>query len=110
VLSLDSTATLDWTDEVILGRHGEPPGELDLHLDVTIDGAPLLRHQLRIGPDHAGWDGPAVLGANRCIGLRLTTGRPPHDRGWMQLEGPGYLKVAVASDQIELRRSLYESS
>jgi urease accessory protein len=108
-ITLEPTSTLDWVDEVILGRHGEPPGQLDLRLDVTVGELPLLRHQVLIGAGSPGWDGPAVLDGHRCLGLRLTTARPPCPRGWMPLHGPGYLRVAVAANQVELRRALYAS-
>ena len=55
---LRGDARLYWAEEVVLGRHGEGPGCLDLRLDVDVDEAPLLRHQLLIGPDAPGWDGP----------------------------------------------------
>ena len=48
---------------------------MSLRLDVDIDDHPLLRHQLELGPGVPGWDGPAVLGANRAVGLVLLAGR-----------------------------------
>ncbi len=107
---LAAGATMHWAEEVVLGRHGELPGRLGLRLDVDYDGAPLLRHQLDVGPGVAGWDGPAVLGANRAAGLVVVAGRAlipaPGTRdaarltagpGWaiMALEGPGSLVSAV---------------
>jgi len=74
---LAAGATMRWAEEVVLGRHGEAPGRLSLRLDVDCDGAPLLRHQLELGPGVVGWDGPAVLGANRAAGLVLVAGRAP---------------------------------
>ena len=110
-LCLASTACVDWTDVVVLGRHGEDPGDAELRLDGVVtgeDGAsrPLLRHSLTVGPGARGWAGPAVLGDNRAVGLRLCAGadlRPPRNRcgegwAWMRLDGPGWLLTAVAPD------------
>jgi urease accessory protein len=71
---LGNGATLRWAEEVVLGRSGEDPGWLDLRLDVTVDGMPLLRHQLELGRGVPGWDGPAVVGANRAVGFVLLAG------------------------------------
>jgi urease accessory protein len=141
-LYLAPTARLDWTDLVVLGRHGEAPGRADLRLDCVITGEAvvaggvvaaggvvgaggavaaaavgagavepardrvLLRHHLSVGPGAAGWAGPAVVGANRSVGVRLRVGPdlspPPTARGdgwaWMRLDGPGWLLSAVAPD------------
>lgn len=49
-INLSEDASLRWADEVVLGRSAEEPGWLHLGLDITVDGAPLLRHQLELGP------------------------------------------------------------
>ena len=123
-VKLAAGAGLRWTEEVILGRHGEGPGRLSLRLDVDIDDHPLLRHQLELGPGVPGWDGPAVLGANRAVGLVLWAGTgvaaggagaPPPGAGknWavcgMPLGGPGTLVSAVGPDLARLRSSLGEA-
>lgn len=113
-------AALRWTEEIVLGRHGEEPGRLSLSLDVDIDDVPLLRHQLEIGPGVPGWDGPAVLGTNRAVGLVLLAGRgaapggqgaPSSGAGWaaMALEGPAVLVSAVGADLSGLRLRLDEA-
>jgi urease accessory protein len=115
-------AALRWTEEIVLGRHGEEPGRLSLRLDVDIDDGPLLRHQLELGPGVAGWDGPAVVGTNRAVGLVLLTGpgtahpgqgapSPGAGAGWaaMALEGPGVLVSAVGADLSRLRLGLDEA-
>jgi urease accessory protein len=115
-------AELRWTEEIVLGRHGEEPGRLSLRLDVDIDDSPLLRHQLELGPGVAGWDGPAVLGSNRAVGLALLAGpgtaqgeqvvsSPGAGTGWaaMVLEGPGVLVSAVGADLSGLRLCLNEA-
>ncbi len=70
VVELQGSARLRWTEELLLGRYREQPGRLDLRLDVELDGRALLRHQIRIGSGGA-WDGPAILGPYRTLGLVL---------------------------------------
>ena len=126
VVHMAAGASLRWGEEVVLGRYKEEPGRLTLRLDVDIDGAPLLRHQLDVGPGASGWDGPAVLGGNRAVGLVLTAGagdapgeeerargpKPPASQtagdGWaaMPLEGPGHLVQAAAPNIALLREKL----
>jgi urease accessory protein len=119
-LHLYGDANLRWAEEVVLGRHGESPGLLNLRLDVVLDDAPLLRHELSLRPDQCGWDGPAVLGANRAIGLCLFAGNwtgrlHSHGRsagdGWavMPLEGRGVLVSAIASDVPRLRAAMADA-
>lgn len=121
-VKLDNGAALRWTEEIVLGRHGEQPGRLSMRLDVDIDDIPLLRHQLELGPGVPGWDGPAVLGHNRAVGLVLLTttgvtdggpGAPSSGTGpgWavMALEGPGVLISAVGLDLARLRTGLDEA-
>jgi urease accessory protein len=131
-VKLADGAALRWTEEIVLGRHGEQPGRLSLRLDVDVDDKPLLRHQLELGPGVPGWDGPAVLGLNRAVGLAfltttgltttgLTTSGVAHGglgaplsgtgTGWavMALEGPGVLVSAVGADLARLRLGLDEA-
>jgi hypothetical protein len=68
---LAPSAQLDWTELLVCGRDGERPGSLHLRLDIDVGESPLLRHGLVIGPDGPGWDGPAVLGGRRMLGMRL---------------------------------------
>ena len=118
---LAKRAALRWTEEIVLGRHGEEPGRLSLRLDVDLDDNPLLRHQLELGRC-AGWDGPAVVGPNRAVGLILltTTGLANGGRGAalvgngrglgrMGLEGQGVLVSAVGADLSGLRVCLNEA-
>ena len=121
-LAIEGTGRVGWHEELILGRHGEGPGRLDLRLDVDIDGWPLLRHQLELGPGISGWNGPAVIGDRRCVGLSFIAGaglahRPAgagHEAwaSWavLPLDGPGTLTVAVADDLPALHRALAAAS
>jgi urease accessory protein len=113
-VSLAAGARLRWVEEVVLGRHNEEPGRLELRLDVDVDRKPLLRHQLTVGPGARGWDGPAVLGRQRAVGIVLTageangTGGSVAGEGWaaMPLEGPGLLVQAAAPHLLDLRKAL----
>jgi urease accessory protein len=123
-VSVTSTTVLDWTEIVVLGRHDETPGSADLRLDCVVDDGsggppePLLRHHLRVGPGATGWSGPAVLGAQRAVGVRLRTGpdlpAPDalHGDGWvwMRLDGPGWLLSAVAADLPTLRARMADAA
>lgn len=113
VVDMAGDAAVVWREELLLGRHGEGPGRLSHRLRVDVAGRPLLRHDLAVGPGASGWDGPAVLGDNRAVGLSLAAGRataPPAGagRGWttMPLEGPGALTVALAADHPSLLRRM----
>jgi urease accessory protein len=118
-IELSKGARLRWSEEIVLGRSGEQPGALDLRLEVNLDGAPLLRHQLALGPNVPGWGGPAVLGANRAMALVLLAGTGASSLGsgrasgsagqeWavMPLEGPGVLVCALARDHLAVRAAL----
>lgn len=117
-VDLEGTGVVRWTEEVLLGRYGENPGSLDLRLAVDLDGEALLRHQLRVGPDAGGWNGPAVLGGHRAVGLVLHAGRgvdradPAARSGWavLPLDGPAVLVVAVADDLAGVRAALAEAA
>ncbi len=108
-------ATLVWRDEVMLGRHGEPPGDVVTRLAVDVAGRPLTRHELRAGPSAPGWDGPGALGPCRAAGSLLVAG-PGHRAGepavlsptaaTLPLDGPATLTTATAPDAPTLRRLL----
>lgn len=111
-IDLRGAAELYWTEELLLGRCDERPGRLDLRLDIDLDGSPLLRHQLTLGSGD-GWDGPAVVGSQRGLGVVVRVG--PGARGdamsgagWarMPLAGPGSLTLVVADDLTGVRQKL----
>lgn len=111
-------ATLEWCEELVLGRHRESPGDCRTALRVDVGGRPLLRHELRAGPATPGWDGPAGLAGARAVGQlalvgpRFSSPTTPHvdglERAVLPLEGPGVLVTAVAADALAVRRALEE--
>ncbi|MCO5995302.1 urease accessory protein UreD [Actinoallomurus rhizosphaericola] len=107
-VTLDEGAELVWREEIVLGRHGEPPGRYSGRLDVTAGATPLLRHELRIGEDATSG---AVLGDARAAGTLLITGadaEPYAEEGLavLPLAGPGVLVTAMAADAVRLRERL----
>lgn len=116
VLAASTTARVVWREEWVLGRHGEPGGDLRSVLSVEVGERPLLRQDLRLGP--AGPGGPAVVGAARVLGSVLCVDAQRHN-GWqddpsvgrllgataalLPLAGPGVLVTAVGNDTVEVR-------
>lgn len=124
-VSLEPGAGLRWVEEVVFGRFHETPGRFRSRLDVVCAGRPLLRHELAVGPESPGWDGPAVLGANRALGYVLVAGEPhfnvadggsaeaslpsPTSSGgcvFMRLDGPGILVQGAGPSHLLLRERL----
>ena len=107
-------ARLRWSETLLLGRHGEGSGRLRSDLFVTVEGRALLAHSLTIGGHALGWDGPAVLGSARAVGLELRAGpgaaavTPAAGPGWSvsPLDGPGALALAVGRDALEVADAL----
>ncbi|WP_166434085.1 urease accessory protein UreD [Roseovarius spongiae] len=116
-VALASDARMISREETLLGRHGEPAGDLTSRLRVTRDGAPLYDQQVAFGPARDGWNGAAVLDRNRAVGSVIAV-----DPGWTEapppahpyhetaaltpLAGPGVAIGAVATDSLSLRRLL----
>ena len=118
-VDLEAGASLDWWEELVLGRHDEPAGSVRSRLSVDLHGQPLLRHELALGPDHPGWDGPAVVGPNRVAGTRLIAdpawvdpAAPPTARILgssavvLPLDGPAVQVVALGPDCRSVREAL----
>lgn len=132
-VSIDRGGSLRWTEECLLGRSDESPGDLDLGLRIDYDGYALLRHQLAVGPSVLSWNGPAGVGGRRCVSYRVIVdaeeidvtkkGREVQrerqhdgssvsdalqDAQWavLDLDGPGTAVVAVADDLVDLRRQM----
>jgi len=111
-IDLAPGATLRWREELILGRHNEAPGRHTSRFDVTIDGVPLLRHELCLH-DPGVFATSAVLGDAKAVGSVLLVGtnltREPSAADGVSvlpLAGPAVLITATARDSAELRRRL----
>ncbi|MGH3392805.1 MAG: urease accessory protein UreD [Actinomadura sp.] len=111
-ITLTAGATLRWFEELVLGRHGERSGRHTSRYDVTVDGVPLLRHELRLD-DPRVYRSRAVLGDAKAAGSVLLAGpdlvrEPVAEDGLvvLPLAGPGVLVSATAADSTSLRRLL----
>lgn len=102
-------------EELLLGRHGEQPGQVTQAVTVRLAGRPLYRQDLFVGV--AGADSPAVTGDHRAVGSALLvdpgwTGHPPAaqpllgDSALLPLAGPAAVITALAKDNLELRAQL----
>lgn len=113
-LTLERGAVAVWSDAVTLGRSGERAGLVDLRLDATLDGEPLLRDGLCLGAGSGAGPAddlaasPAVLDAARHTGSVCLLGRRPTPAalGDLELAGPGAVVRAVAPSAALLRRRL----
>jgi urease accessory protein len=112
---IDAGGRLTWREELVLGRHGEGPGSVVTRAHVDLGGAPLLRHELWLGPGHPSAAGPAVTAGARAVGSVFLAGDgcatlEPVVLGptaaVLPLAGCGAQVVALAGDTISLRRLL----
>lgn len=114
---LEDGAGLVWREEVVLGRWAEPAGSVVTRMAVDLGGAPLLRHELALGPAHPGSGSPAVAGEARAAGSMVVVEPawrlappPPSVLGAtaaaLPLAGPGLHIVALAPDIVSLRALL----
>jgi urease accessory protein len=69
---LHGDARLDWREEIVGGRFGEPSGVVRSDLDVRRDGRPLLRSSTSVGDGR--WSSPGAGGGARVLGARLLVG------------------------------------
>lgn len=116
-IELASTARMVLREELLLGRHGEAPGDFNSRLRITRKGVALYDQQLSVGPAANGWSGAAVLGPGGAVGSVLAVdpgcadklGRalPYHPEAALTpLAGPGVAIAAVAPDSLALRHLL----
>jgi urease accessory protein len=69
---LHGNARLEWREELVAGRFGEPSGVVRSDLDVRRAGRPLLRSSTSVGDGR--WSSPAAGGSARVLGSRLEVG------------------------------------
>jgi len=112
-IELSAGATLRWREEIILGRHGEPPGHCASRLDVTLAGLPAYRGELTAGAPQTDRSSAVLDGAGAVGSVLLVDGtrpRPPaavHEGlAVLPLAGPGTAVTATAPDAATLARRL----
>ena len=71
-IRLADGARLWMREELILGRHGELPGDLQQRVRISYAGAALYDQELAVGPAAEGWAGSAVVGHRRAIGTVIS--------------------------------------
>jgi urease accessory protein len=79
-IELARAATACVTEEIVLGRRGEPPGDLVLDWRLERDGRPLVHHAERLGPRAPGWGSMVTVGAHRHLLATVVVGRGCPDR------------------------------
>lgn len=67
-IDLAEDARLFFREELVLGRHGEDPGNLSSRLNVRRGGRPLSIQRFDLGPASIGFDSPAVAGGALGVG------------------------------------------
>lgn len=100
-------------EELVLGRHGEPPGTVSQRLRVTRDGRPIHDQDNRLGPSTRGWHGAAVTGGRKAFGSTLVAGstsgiapEPATDVAVLPLQDSAVLVTALGDDAFVLRQRL----
>ena len=97
-VELQADATMEWTETVVLGRSGEPSGDWSSLMRVVRDGAVVVHQQLRVGPDHPGTDGPAVMDGRRVSAARLIVGSSARPDCVSVSDTGAWARVGLASD------------
>ncbi|MDJ0355230.1 urease accessory protein UreD [Paenarthrobacter sp. PH39-S1] len=95
-VELAPDARLHMREGLILGRHGERPGEFRQRLRITQGDVPLYDQELAVGAGTPGWEGSAVTGGRRALGAVITV---DHDEDRMTSFGtavsPAFPDTAV---------------
>jgi urease accessory protein len=115
-ITLDDGARLLLRESIVLGRHGEQPGNLRQCLRIRYAGRPLYAQELAIGAHAPGWAGPAVTGGHQSLGsIIIVDAAFRHDHlvpapgpktAVSPLPGPGLIITAAAPDALALNQLL----
>ena len=97
-VKLHGDATMEWTETVVLGRSGEPSGDWSSLMRVVRNGAVAVHQQLRVGPDHLGSDGPAVMDGRRVSAARLIVGSSARPDCVSVSDTGAWTRVGLAGD------------
>ena len=106
---LDPGATATVVEELALGRHDEPSGDLELRLRVERDGRPLVHHVERFGPSAPG-GGSVVTNAGArhvvqavLVGIAAGTPRsrvePDRAAAWLPVADDAAVVLATGPDR-----------
>ncbi|MGK2877545.1 MAG: urease accessory protein UreD [Solirubrobacterales bacterium] len=122
-IELATGAALAWREEIVLGRHGERPGELASRIAITSMGRPLLRQEVVVGSSTH--ESPAVLARHQATGsltliapdlaqlesgFEYSTAGATGEMAVLELESGGRQAVATASSATQLRKLLDEGA
>jgi urease accessory protein len=75
-VALDASASAVVVDELVLGRSGEPAGDVELACRVVRDDAVVVHHAERLGPSTPGWGSAALVGGARHVVAVVVVGHP----------------------------------
>jgi urease accessory protein len=105
-IRLDRGAVAVSSEALALGRTGEIAGDLELRLDVELDGRPLLRDGLRV--NGAERTTAVAVGGARHVGTVALLGATPDASvpDVMALAGPGAIARGLADDGAALTTQL----
>lgn len=96
-LELGASAAVEWHELVVLGRTGEPSGDVTVRWDVTRDARPLLRQFVDLAnPRLRVWAG--MTGGRRIIASTLVSG--PHVDACTVVAAPTAVAQRLAADTV----------
>jgi urease accessory protein len=115
-VELSAGAGLLAREELLLGRHSEPPGQIRQRLRLVREASPLYDQEFTAGPGVLGWESAAVTGGRRAIGSVLAAGPGFHpapiaylmgvEAARMRLDDETSLTTALAHEAPALRDAL----
>lgn len=115
-ITLAEGARLLLRESIVLGRHGEQPGDLRQRLRIWYADKPLYAQELTIGAHAPGWAGPAITDGHRSLGSILVVDpalrhdhlirAPAPETAISPLPGPGIIITAAAADALALSQRL----
>ncbi len=95
---LDDGATCHLVEEIVLGRHGESSGRLELELRVERGGVPLLHHTERFGPDEPGAGSVVGAGRARHVLTAVVVGPPSGSSRTLVADEIAAARLSIADD------------
>jgi len=110
-IELAGSSTLRWREDLVVGRHDEErPKWARSAVRVTRAGRPLVHHELDVGEEAPGWDGPCVLAGRRAVSTELTVGAGGESAcGSGRTDPPGPVLGADPDVRVELAEGVHWS-